>query len=168
MLTCTVCLLEKDNSEFYKNSRKNSGFDTHCKSCRRLKAKIYRANMSPEMKSKRYSERLDWIANNIEKVRCQAKLRARKRTKLIADTVFEEYGNRCQCCGVTERTFLMFDHINNDGNTHRKELGGRGGYHLYRTLVKEGFPKDRVQILCANCNHSKRMNDGICIHKISN
>ena len=77
--------------------------------------------------------------------------------------VFEAYGGRkCACCEETEPSFLSIDHINNDGHIERKQ--GITGYRLYRMLVKLGFPKDRYQILCFNCNSAKKIL-GICPHQ---
>lgn len=79
--------------------------------------------------------------------------------------VINHYGNVCNCCGETNQQFLTIDHVNNDGY---KEVD-KNGVRLNSTLlclkiIRDGFP-DTYQILCANCNHGKRMNNGICPHK---
>ena len=64
--------------------------------------------------------------------------------------------------------FLTLDHINNDGAEHRREIHGRqtaAGYQTYRWLMRNGFPPG-FQVLCANCNHGKRMNGGTCPHQV--
>ena len=71
------------------------------------------------------------------------------------------YGGKCACCGEAEPKFLTIDHIFNDGSQHRKELFGstRGNMfasgRLYRWLRQNGYPKDRFQLLCLNCNCAK-------------
>ena len=75
--------------------------------------------------------------------------------------VLDHYGRVCACCGETNELFLSVDHINNDGNKHRKEIGQSA---IYRWLVKHGFPEG-FQVLCYNCNFGKRVNGGICPHK---
>lgn len=72
------------------------------------------------------------------------------------------YGGKCSCCGEQNIQFLCVDHINNDGNKHRKELGGK---NFYSWLEKHGFPQDRFQLLCYNCNFGKQVNKGVCPHK---
>lgn len=85
--------------------------------------------------------------------------------------IFAAYGgDRCACCGETEKAFLELDHINGDGYKHRKQLNhgknvGSNCYLLYRDLEKKGFPPG-YQILCANCNVGKYRNGGICPHKV--
>lgn len=82
--------------------------------------------------------------------------------------MFAAFGARCACCGETEKIFLTLDHIKNDGASHRIKLYGRrvgSTYALYRAIKREGFPKDRYQILCMNCNFGKQRNGGICPHQ---
>ncbi len=72
----------------------------------------------------------------------------------------------CRCCGEDEIDFLSVDHVNNDGGKHRREHGWRaGGMHLYRRLLKREFSADGLQVLCLNCQMSKRIS-GICKHQL--
>lgn len=70
------------------------------------------------------------------------------RTEMIA-----AYGGCCKCCGETESKFLGIDHIYGGGRKEREKLGA--GVHYYRVLRKQGYPKDRFQLLCHNCNQAK-------------
>lgn len=81
--------------------------------------------------------------------------RVETRQKLL-----DEYGAVCNCCGEMNPVFLTLDHVNNDGYLHRRE-----GYRHYFTIIDEGCPKDKYQILCFNCNCGKQRNGGICPHK---
>jgi hypothetical protein len=82
--------------------------------------------------------------------------------------VFKEYGNKCNCCGEKTITFLTIDHIDNNGAEHRRELAGDSGKFcgsaIYSWLIKNKYP-DGFQILCANCQLGKQLNNGICPHK---
>jgi len=72
----------------------------------------------------------------------------------------------CTCCGITEMSMLTIDHLNNDGNHHRKNVGGRSGYRLYQYLKKQGFPDNlNLTVRCFNCNIS-RYYLGECAHKL--
>ena len=94
----------------------------------------------------------------------------RHRRKL---KVIEHYSKGqmcCSCCGETIIEFLQIDHINGGGNAHRREIypkdhkaGGAG--RTYQWLINNGFP-DGFQVLCANCNIGRHINDGICPHKV--
>jgi len=93
-----------------------------------------------------------WTARRDAKNRYQAALKAK---------VFSAYGNKCTCCGETEEQFLTIDHIHGDGKQHRAEVGIRG---VYKSIRDQGFPKDRYQLLCCNCNWAKGI-FGICPHE---
>jgi hypothetical protein len=73
------------------------------------------------------------------------------------------YGGKCSCCGEKEKRFLQVDHINSDGGPER--AAGIATGNLYRRLKRLGFPRDRYQLLCANCNHGRYLNGGVCPHK---
>ncbi|KKM62855.1 hypothetical protein LCGC14_1517430 [marine sediment metagenome] len=65
---------------------------------------------------------------------------------------------RCACCGEDHVEFLCIDHINGQGNKHRKSIKG----NLYNWLKKHGFP-DGFRVLCLNCNGSRGYY-GYCPH----
>lgn len=78
--------------------------------------------------------------------------------------VIKHYSNgemKCVCCGTEGLVFLCLDHINGDGNEHRKEIGQ--GINVYYWVKRNNFP-DGFQVLCYNCNIAKR--DGeFCPHQ---
>ncbi len=87
------------------------------------------------------------------------------RDKLRLEMV-EAYGGKCLHCGEADPIVLTLDHINNDPEIEYEWCGksARGGYNLYRRLRREGWPKDRFQLLCFNCNmkkEHKRRRDGM-------
>jgi len=89
--------------------------------------------------------------------RCRACENAsvRRRSEACRAQVLEHYGTVCACCGTTDD--LTIDHINGDGQEHRKELFGSTKAQpaaFYRWLVRSGFP-DGFQTLCRLCNSSK-------------
>jgi hypothetical protein len=87
--------------------------------------------------------------------------RVRLKAELIA-----AYGGQCACCGEPNPGFLTIDHIFNDGHVERAAFPkGGGSHHLYERLKKRGYPKDRYQLLCFNCNMGKAFNHGVCPHK---
>ena len=95
---------------------------------------------------------------------CEIHKAASKRRRLdLRLEVIAAYGGCCLCCGETEEAFLCIDHVFNDGATDRKKLKIGG---LYRHVKKLGFPKDRYQLLCANCNMAKQTK-GVCPHQVS-
>lgn len=73
----------------------------------------------------------------------------------------------CKCCGETRLWSLCFDHIDGGGTAHRRANKNNPTYRLVRAEYrKQGFwSTHRYQILCATCNHGRRVNDGVCPHQ---
>lgn len=73
----------------------------------------------------------------------------------IKKLVFEYYSNghpKCECCGIEYEEFLCLDHINGNGNTHRRRYtNGKGGYSTYNWIIKNSFPSG-FRLLCFRCN----------------
>lgn len=70
---------------------------------------------------------------------------------------------RCACCDERLVSFLTIDHVRNDGNSHRQEIGTSGSA-VYIWLKRNGFPEG-FQVLCWNCNLGKALNAGVCPHR---
>lgn len=87
----------------------------------------------------------------------------KQRRQGIKERCFDHYGHMCRCClKIYDLIFLTLDHVNNDGNKHRKSVNGRNnGHSFYAWAIKNNFP-DIFQTLCFNCNHAKHLNGGIC------
>lgn len=71
-------------------------------------------------------------------------------------------GGACRCCGETDIRFLAIDHVNNDGAYERRELK-LTSFKFYYYLKRVGYPRDRYQLLCHNCNMTKQFY-GACPH----
>lgn len=60
---------------------------------------------------------------------------------------------------------LQFDHKNGDGAAHRREIG-KTPMMLFRWIKKNmAEAKERLQVLCSNCNVGSWRNGGICPHQ---
>lgn len=92
-----------------------------------------------------------------------AQYRVRQGSQLnLKLEVIAAYGGRCRCCGDPNWQFLTVDHVYGDGKTERES----GLYSNFYTWLKErGFPKDRYQLLCMNCNVAKHRY-GVCPHQV--
>ena len=146
--TCSKCGETKAICEYYK--RKNGTTQAECKECTKERTRSRKTGPDRERVLEMDNKAL------------------RSRRKAERDRAFAAYGGFvCKCCGETQPLFLSLDHINNDGGEFRKnELGRRtmAGYHTYVWLRKNGYPPD-IQVLCMNCQHGKRMNNGVCPHQ---
>jgi len=156
MKTCTKCGVEKGLSEFpirrVNNGKPCDPFaNPECKGCACARATAWRkANLTRAVMD-RYNEA------------------GKQKRQRVRDAVFGAYGGyRCACCGETERKFLTLDHVSNDGAAMRRETFGSrfaAGHRTYAWLLRKSFPVG-YQVLCMNCNHGKRMNDGVCPHQV--
>jgi hypothetical protein len=83
-------------------------------------------------------------------------------------------GGQCVCCGEKVMEFLALDHIYNDGHLEpRNKNGTRNVYKSYIDIIR-AFKlnneteikriRSRFQILCHNCNQSKKIL-GRCSHQ---
>jgi len=102
------------------------------------------------------------LRRNKPYVRELNRINSYKYRQVRREKLFEIYGNKCACCGESNPLFLSIDHINNDGNMHRKKLGCTS--NVWRDMINHP-DKTKYQTLCFNCNFGKRMNGGICPHK---
>jgi hypothetical protein len=107
-----------------------------------------------------------YLKNNKDKVYIYNRLWQRRYRKKLKMQVITGYGGKCNCCGETEMLFLEIDHILNDGKTDRKRFNGPQPFYVW--LIDNDFPKDKYQLLCANCNRGKARNGGICPHRMKN
>ncbi len=79
----------------------------------------------------------------------------------LRQQVIEEYGGKCTQCSEEDSERLCIDHVNNDGAIQRRKI--KGGFYWW--LKKHGFPKDRYQLLCFNCNQKKmikKIKESLC------
>ena len=128
----------------------------------------------PENRLKRIERLKKWRENNKERLVIAHKIyneknrekineRHKKQHRELRLEVLKYYGGEfpeCACCGENEIKFLTIDHIENNGNEHRKMLKTRS---ITRWLKNNNFPTG-FQVLCWNCNCSKGLWE-ICPHQ---
>lgn len=104
----------------------------------------------------------EYFQNNKDKF---AHYAAKQRDKLKLEMIVA-YGGSCQICNEDDPIVLVLDHIDDDAHVEKELYGdnARGGHKHYGRLKAEGWPKERFQLLCHNCNYKKefhRRRDGI-------
>ncbi len=157
---CNVCKITKSIDNFTKNT----GLKSHKKTCKEcINEKNKSKDRTDYLHNYYLSSKEDInILNKKKEVRKRSNQRPERKLKnnlnsknyfrSLKREVIKEYGGKCCCCGITMFEFLTIDHISNNGNTHRKEIGkGR----IYPWLKRNGYPKDNFQLLCMNCNSAK-------------
>lgn len=138
---CPECGVSKPPNEFYRNGRTRA--QAQCIVCT----------------NKRNSAR--YAVNRQAHIDTGKKYRVSLRMSTLA-----AYGGKCNCCGESREVFLALDHIHGGGSEEADRLGG--GTALYRRLRNAGYPKDKYQLLCHNCNWAKHHTGGNCPHKQPN
>ena len=90
----------------------------------------------------------------------------KKWHRKLKQKVIQHYSKgtmKCICCEESIFEFLGIDHLDNNGNRHRKKIGQ--AYAIYKWLIENNFP-DGYEVVCFNCNWG-RSRFGTCPHKIS-
>jgi len=146
-----------------------SGRQKYCDSCQPIVRQGYNKDWRMRNPDQRRLIDKRAIARKPEYYRALKKYCHYMWRERLRRAVFGHYSNnafKCACCGESEQDFLVIDHIQGNGNEHRRAVFGTinaGGYRMHRWLVKQGFPQG-FQLLCSNCN-SSRGKHGECIHK---
>lgn len=149
-------------SSCYNKKNSRSKKSEICKECISEEMHRYYLKNKERIKEKTKTWKLknkEWVARDSKKYRTGLKIAALKA-----------YGGgeiKCACCGETGIDFLCLDHIDNNGSQERREKNYGLGTSFLKWLKVHKYPKNlRLQTLCFNCNMSKRINKGICIHKL--
>jgi len=149
---CPKCEIPKDKSSFYKDTSKVSGLSSYCRDCQCSRSRLRWETKNSEVRAANKAYYKTHKAEFIEYGR-------QRKLEVIA-----AYGSKCVCCGESTPEFMTIDHIYNDGAAERKLYSGASG--IYAFLKRNGYPKDRYQLLCWNCNCAKHFNGGVCPHEV--
>lgn len=168
---CRKCENPLPSSEFNRRPAGKDGLSSRCRACtndyargryslNRIKAAERNWKYRMHNRASEKTRKARWYKRtrqqNLERM---AAWRYRTRREAI-----KALGGKCTCCGERHFTMLDLDHVNNDGAKHRSEALG-GNFKVYRQISNGETPQYKVQVLCCNCNQSKRRNGGACEHK---
>ena len=82
------------------------------------------------------------------------KHRHQHKTDIVRSGLFKILGGKkCVQCGYSNELALAFDHIYSDGHLDRKSEN----YSMERYVKNPSLARDRLQILCYNCNTIKEI-----------
>ena len=100
---------------------------------------------------------------NKERMRIPRRYAQRRYANRLRLDVLEILGGKCRGCGTTDHRVLQVDHIGGNGNLERKRT--------YREAILQKIRQGEIggyQLLCANCNWIKRLEQGESSDKESN
>lgn len=161
---CKTCNAVKPIEEFQLVENRWNSRRHECKVCQSERKKSWYNQNIERIRLKQKEREQEPKGHRSEEVkRRNAEHQKRYREKL-KELVYQAYGNKCACCGESERKFLSVDHVNNDGGLHRRAGLDSHTLALMGRIKRDGFP-DTFQLLCMNCNHGKSRNNGVCPHK---
>lgn len=95
---------------------------------------------------------------------------SKKWRRELSSAVKRHLGGKCFCCGESEYELLSVDHLKNDGGGMYR----RKNHYYYREITKafgSGKKKEiasvkrRYDLACYNCNWSKYLRGGTCVHR---
>ena len=162
---CSLCKNELSANQFCKHQREADGLCCWCKSCKSRKDKEYQEKNKEKIKIKKHesyvenSEKIKervakYRKENIDKVAAWDKISSNK----IKEEIMLHYCNgdiKCKNCLENDIRLLTIDHIEGNGNDHRKKTKCGCGQTMCFWLKKNNFPEG-FQILCWDCQWKKR------------
>jgi len=112
----------------------------------RISQRAYELNNKEKIRDYKRNYRLEHLDMYAEKERIA--------TRQLRQNALDVLGNQCCRCGFDNWKALQIDHVNGGGHQERKKLGE---YKMYKRVLQ--FSED-YQLLCANCNWIKRVDNG--------
>lgn len=159
MKQCKVCKGTKDETEFYKHPNSKDKLRQMCKECLNSesleKYKIMKSTVAgmEALKIRWKKQRIKW-----REKRMAHKKDWHSALKLKIINHYTKGSMKCKRCGFDDVRALQVDHVNGGGYAHRKSLGN-SSTSVYTYLKRNNYPVG-FQILCANCNWIKRVENG--------
>lgn len=115
---------------------------------------------TPENREKARKRTRRYYQANLEHCRKYGNNTAKKLRKEFLKIL----GDKCKYCGFNDMRIMQVDHIRGDGSADRKKFAS--GYKLYQFYTQNPIlAKERLQLLCPNCNWLKRVRNGETAHK---
>lgn len=109
-----------------------------------------------EYYKKHREERLQYDRNHYKINREKILKRNRTRTEKLRISILKLLGSKCVKCGFDDVRALQIDHTHGGGRKDRKRSGSSRNF--YQRVLKEiKIGSKDYQLLCANCNWIKRL-----------
>jgi len=144
--------MEKRNckrcEEEFEIGKFSNKYNKLCRDCTREYHRTYRKERSQrEPEFKEYIDR-------------QRRFYMRKRLIVTKEKLLSEFGGRCKKCDIADYRVLQLDHINGGGGKSRKNGEFKSTRQFFKEVLSDPGKFQKYQILCANCNWIKRIENG--------
>ena len=125
-----------------------------------------KANLIPvKMRDKDGRVATRWVRPKGVDPPSQSNSHRRKHFTKIRLKAIAAFGSKCVECGYADSRALQIDHIKGDGWKRKKNQPTVTGTSYYYAILKNPDPAV-YQILCANCNTIKRLENSECGHEL--
>jgi len=96
-----------------------------------------------------------YYRKNKDKISSKKRVFDRQQGVLLREAIMSNLGFECVRCGFSDIRALQIDHINGGGSKERSVRGTQSYYKIILNKIISGSTD--YQILCANCNWIKRV-----------
>ena len=148
---CTKCKVEKELTEFHKDSKTKDGLFIWCKACNAMRAKKH--YIKNKEKIDKYN--LEWKKKNPEKYIEAIKKCHKKNAEINRAKIAEIHGTKCVHCGATEskgkQKVLELHHSDPNG----KEFTVTNRLHYSWDKIEAEVKK--CILLCAQCHRAEHV-----------
>lgn len=121
----------------------------------------------PELRATARKRAKEWYEAHREEVLKRRKVVASDKSRLAIvraewkQTATDRLGGKCARCGMADIRVLQFDHIYAGGKeAKRVHSTSKSTNSFYRMVALSPDVHDIFQLLCANCNHIKCIENG--------
>ena len=143
---CNTCGEIKPLDQFFK--RDKISYFNRCKECEGKYQREYYRSLRKRGICTRCRKRKTTSTAACDECRIETRRLSREYNANVREEVLKAYGGRCAKCGETRLEVLTLDHIDGQGNEHRRRVKQNNMNYLLRA---EGFPPG-IQVLCGNCH----------------
>ena len=141
----------------YADKEKKQLRDAEYRAKNREKIRQWNRDYYQREHEKRLASRAKSTQKHYESVREDIKIRNRQRRQKVREQLLDALGRKCARCGYdADVRALQIDHVNGGGCKERKDFPSRDAYYNY---ILQSAKDGAYQILCANCNVIKRIEE---------
>ena len=145
----------------YKDPEKHLQYMRNYYAKNKEKIREYQRNYTNKHSKENRERAKQWRINNREKYNANTAKSAHKMILKIRNEIHNLLGSKCIRCGFSDIRALQIDHVKGYGREERKNFSNYYVYLRYILNEIKSGSKD-YQLLCANCNTIKKVENREC------